>query len=774
MKQRAATGLPLSNASYWLPDHEGVSAWWEHVPFAFWLVDALRPRTFVELGTEQGVSYLAFCQAVAQLGVPSTGYAVDHWQGDEHTGFYGEEVFEQLSAYHDRHYASFSRLVRSSFDEAVGYFEDGSIDLLHIDGLHTYEAVRHDFETWQPKLSDRAVVLLHDANVRERDFGVHKLWTELRDRYPSFEFVHGQGLGVLGVGADVPPQVLGLLEIERDSERLADVRVVYARLGESVRLGVELAAARDALQDQRSLTAEQEERLRSGDVAAEAAAEALEVSQKDVADLEHNVADLKRAVDELEHTLAERDAEVAVAVQDVERHALRVAELEQHLATISGSKSWRITAPLRLGARMLRKVVGRGQESPIVAPEPVARGPVAPEPRSVPAAETRSVDELRVGSFPLLRPLTVFPVPYDGRRRLTLLTDSLSAGSLFGGVGTAMIVGALLAERLDASLRIVTRTEAPEPTAFATVLRAHEIPWKANVDFLFSSLDSDTSSVSVHADDLFLTTSWWTTWAALRAIEPASIVYLLQEDERLFHPAGDVQLMCSEVLADDRIRFLINTAMLFDYFVGEGFESVETRGLAFEPAFPERLYFRQPGGENGRRTFFFYARPNNVRNLFVRGLEAIQVSLLDGVMDPDEWDFHFVGRDIPRVTLPQGVEPARSENLPWPDYAALIRRVDVGLSLMSSPHPSYPPLDLAACGAIAVTNRFGPKQSLERYSANIICVDPSTEALADAIAQAVQLAKDDEQRRRNYSTEGLCRNWLTSLAPVVDKLARTL
>jgi hypothetical protein len=350
----------------------------------------------------------------------------------------------------------------------------------------------------------------------------------------------------------------------------------------------------------------------------------------------------------------------------------------------------------------------------------------------------------------------------------------VSAGSLFGGVGTALIVGALLAERLDASLRIVTRTAPPDPTAFATVIKAHAIPWTENVEFGFSSLASDRNGIAMHEGDLFLTTSWWSTWAALCSVDPARIVYLLQEDERLFYPSGDEQLLCSEVFADERIRFLVNTTMLHDYLVTEGFESIEKRGLAFEPAFPDDLYYRQPGPGNGRQTFLFYARPNNSRNLVHRGLDAIYASLLDGTLSPTGWDFHFVGKDIPPVTLPHGVTPKRAENLPWPDYASLIRRVDIGLSLIASPHPSYPPLDLAACGAVAVTNRFGPKQSLDRYSANIICAEPSTAALAEAISQAVVLAGDDVQRRLNASSDGLCRNWTTSLAPVVDELARSL
>jgi len=233
-------------AMLWRPAYVESSAWIEHVPFALWIVQAIRPAVIVELGSHWGTSYFAFCQAADRLAYGAQCYAVDTWMGDEHSGTYGEQVFEQVSRFNKTHFSGFSDLIRSTFDQALTHFADGSIDLLHIDGLHTEEAVRHDFESWLPKLSDRGVVLLHDTNVRERGFGVFKLFAELASRYPSFEFSHGHGLGVIAVGRQVPAAIAMLVEAGERSDSPTLVRALFSRLGQAC--SAELSSSKQAEQ----------------------------------------------------------------------------------------------------------------------------------------------------------------------------------------------------------------------------------------------------------------------------------------------------------------------------------------------------------------------------------------------------------------------------------------------------------------------------------------------------------------------------------------------
>jgi O-antigen biosynthesis protein len=307
------------------------SAWIGHVPFAFWLVDVLRPRRFVELGTHVGVSYCAFCQAVGFVGSETTCAAVDSWEGDPQSRSYDDGVYEELRRHHDPRYGAFSELVRARFDDAVERFADGSIDLLHIDGFHEESAVRHDIESWRPKLGERAVVLLHDVEERREGYGVWRVWDDLAPRYPHFAFRHGHGLGLLAVGPAVAEPIrwlTGLTNSEAEVVRgffEARAESVSARL-ELIRVGAELGRQLRRVEelDQEARRAAQLEAEIAKVAALEAAlAEATRRGEED----RHTVA---RIVTELEGLREERAA-LASELERERRRSPLVRRLERLL-----------------------------------------------------------------------------------------------------------------------------------------------------------------------------------------------------------------------------------------------------------------------------------------------------------------------------------------------------------------------------------------------------------------------------------------------------------
>ena len=227
----------LSPACFWMPERaEPQTTWLEHAPIAFWIVEALQPGIIVELGTLGGVSYFAFCQAVHRLELETRCYAVGTWKSDEHAGYYDDDdVFQNVRKYNEIKYSGFSTLIRSTFDEALFHFSDGTIDLLHIDGRRFCQDVRRYFERWRPKLSDRAVVLFHNTNVREgRIQEVSR--QELCLSHPHFEFLHGHGLCVIGIGARLPAQITALFAAARNPKVTSHIRAAYSRLGYAVAL----------------------------------------------------------------------------------------------------------------------------------------------------------------------------------------------------------------------------------------------------------------------------------------------------------------------------------------------------------------------------------------------------------------------------------------------------------------------------------------------------------------------------------------------------------
>ena len=174
-------------------------AYWEgHRDFAYDLLQFVRPERLVELGSQYGCSLFTFCQAVRDFKLDTEINAVDMWSGDIGAEITGEEVYALVQKTAATYYPEVKlNLFQMCFDDARPSFADNSIDILHIDGGHTFEDVEHDFTTWLPKLKENGIVLFHDV-YSPIDQGSCDHWEKTKKEYDCyFDFTHSCGLGIL-------------------------------------------------------------------------------------------------------------------------------------------------------------------------------------------------------------------------------------------------------------------------------------------------------------------------------------------------------------------------------------------------------------------------------------------------------------------------------------------------------------------------------------------------------------------------------------------------
>ena len=326
IERQLIESISFSPKSLEFPD-----SWIGHLPFAAFLIEKCRPEIFVELGTHSGNSYFSFCQAVKENKIQTKCYAIDSWKGEEHAGIYGEEIFEKVNTHNQKHYASFSKLMRMQFDEAADYFSDSCIGLLHIDGFHTYDAVKHDFETWEKKLTPNAFIIFHDINVREQNFGVWKFWEEMKARYPlNIDFLHSHGLGVVFTGND--EQSFPWMHPQTEEQKI--VQTFFQNIGEKQFHAYNLLREQEKnkyLKDEINNLHIQFENLKA----------------------EHNIykAEYNMRIDTLQNELTHKES----FFRETEHNLYaEISFLQQSCNEFTQSRSWRITKPLRIVGQIIR------------------------------------------------------------------------------------------------------------------------------------------------------------------------------------------------------------------------------------------------------------------------------------------------------------------------------------------------------------------------------------------------------------------------------------
>lgn len=293
-------------------------------------------------------------------------------------------------------------------------------------------------------------------------------------------------------------------------------------------------------------------------------------------------------------------------------------------------------------------------------------------------------------------------------------------------------------------------------------------------------IDAHDRSVpaAIGPDDVFFGTAWWTVQMvkhALPLVSTRRFIYLIQDFEPGFIAWSTAYALALETYGLD-FRAVICSQLLAEHLcenrIGRFADPQFIKQcLVFEPAIDTRRFHFEERQRTRKKRLLFYARPNAPRNMYELGLAALHTAVERGIFNAREWDLLFMGEDLPPVDLGRGVTIQSNPWLDYDSYAATLRQSDVGLSLMLSPHTSYPPLELAACGAKVVTNTFGVKTAtrLQEISGNILPVDANLEAIVDGLAQAAARSKNTSAREEHARLH-VPSNWDDVFTPLLPRV----
>jgi glycosyltransferase involved in cell wall biosynthesis len=333
------------------------------------------------------------------------------------------------------------------------------------------------------------------------------------------------------------------------------------------------------------------------------------------------------------------------------------------------------------------------------------------------------------------------------KTHINVLLPSLRLKNLSGGPNTALLLAALLAEHGE-SIRLIgwdepERGEAAGVLAHIDKLLGRTAP-RARIEVV-NAFDRQ-KPLLIGANDLFLATAWWSAQIAKYAMAHTAcktFIYLIQDFEPILHEGSTFQARALETYGMPHVP-VINTRLLRDHLVSEraglyadaGFAAA---ALVFEPAIDRDFFAPEQAAPGGKKTLLFYARPTVARrNLFEIGVVALRQAVASGAISAQEWNVWAMGEKIAPVALGNGLFLKPVPWMSFADYAKRVRGADLMLSLMLSPHPSYPPLEMAASGKMVVTNSFSVKTAaaMQAISRNIIAAAPAAEAIAAALEMA--------------------------------------
>lgn len=337
------------------------------------------------------------------------------------------------------------------------------------------------------------------------------------------------------------------------------------------------------------------------------------------------------------------------------------------------------------------------------------------------------------------------------RLRLNAILPTMKPEKIYGGITTALAVVRQIADHIgsDVDLRVlITSDTVDRPSVEALSSRLHRSFTQAGPrddvagNTIVGIAQAQHEPVSVRMRDMYISTAWWTADLGFRLIDQQRAIfsanplmaYIIQDYEPGFYkwsnhyaladatyrrPSETLAIINSEELAG----FMASRHNFFEQQYVP-YELHPTLSKLLKPTLPEKLIIA-------------YGRPNVDRNCFELLCEGLRIWQGRDPRTNAGYEVVFAGEDFDPARL-KGLQNARTVGkMSIEEYANMLNCACAGVSLMVSPHPSYPPLEMASAGCMTVTNSYEGKD-LTRRSTNIISVAAMTPAaLADALETAI-------------------------------------
>lgn len=358
-----------------------------------------------------------------------------------------------------------------------------------------------------------------------------------------------------------------------------------------------------------------------------------------------------------------------------------------------------------------------------------------------------------VASMKIGETLRILAAPQRiGKRRLNLMLPIIDPASIFGGIDTALKIFdqivAVAGDDVDVRVIVTEARVGDVPDSLKEYIVQQigdEAPAKR---VIVDATQRRQKYLDLRPDDVFVATAWWTALNAFRLHDlqkslfgnAPKVVYLIQDFEPDFYGwSTRYALAESTYMRGDDTIALINSEELLQYFETR-YSHPAKMLIGYTPnAKVDATLTRVPR----ERIILFYSRPAALRNCFESGIDGLALWARRNPVLANKWKVYCIGeefdsslaRSVPNCTV--------TGKMPLDEYARLLSQASVGVSLMISPHPSYPPLEMAYSGIRTITNKYMNKDLSSRSGFITSIALPTPELIAQALEDEVNRAEKE-------------------------------